>query len=269
MQQYDEHQIRIKYYILGTLEQEKRQEIEERFLTDNDYFNEILKIEDELMDEYINGGLSAEDRERFEQQFLTISENRQKLNFAMALNRYVKTAESNQALESDNNAEEKIPYKRSPFSILRTTNPIPKYVFIAASILLVCAASWLVFNSLRRERTFPGNKIGVALRPGLVRDSGEIKKISFSNNVETLVLKLELAASDYNRYRAIIQSAEGIKIFEVENLESQTSANGNFVILPVASKLLANGDYQIKLSGLTSNAKYEDIDSYYFRISIN
>jgi CHAT domain-containing protein/tetratricopeptide (TPR) repeat protein len=81
----------IKQYLLGRLSEEERTALEERLLTDDDFFERLNLAEDELIEEYLAGALPAGDRERFVSHFMGAPERQRKLGFSMALRKYVTT----------------------------------------------------------------------------------------------------------------------------------------------------------------------------------
>lgn len=93
MNQSDE-QSNLRKYILNDIGSAERSEIEERLLSDDEYFEEILTAEESLIQDYADEKLDAPDRRRFEECFLSSEENRQKLKFARALRKYVNESES-------------------------------------------------------------------------------------------------------------------------------------------------------------------------------
>lgn len=56
-------------FLLGELPDEERAQVEQRFLSDNDFFEEVLLAEDTLIDQYLLGKLSGERLERAEALF--------------------------------------------------------------------------------------------------------------------------------------------------------------------------------------------------------
>jgi hypothetical protein len=56
-------------FLLGELSEEERTQVEERFLADNQFFEEVLSAEDALIDLYLLGQLTDEQRERAESLF--------------------------------------------------------------------------------------------------------------------------------------------------------------------------------------------------------
>ena len=63
-------------FLLGELSEEERREVEERFLSDNEFFEQILASEDALLDEYLSGTLSEEERARAKALFESSREQR-------------------------------------------------------------------------------------------------------------------------------------------------------------------------------------------------
>src|SRR5678809_451720 len=57
-------------YLLGELSEQEQAALEQRYLSNPQVFNEVLKVESELVDAYARGQLSAEMRERFENSYL-------------------------------------------------------------------------------------------------------------------------------------------------------------------------------------------------------
>ena len=70
---------RIKSYLLGELVQEEMRELEERLLREEEFANQVLLVEDELIENYMRGELSSKERQQFENYFLTTPKRRRKL----------------------------------------------------------------------------------------------------------------------------------------------------------------------------------------------
>jgi hypothetical protein len=81
---------KIRKYLLGNIQvEDERQKIEERLMLDDDYFEEVLMEEEELIQDYVDDHLTADERQKFEKHFYISEERRQKINFARALRRYI------------------------------------------------------------------------------------------------------------------------------------------------------------------------------------
>jgi hypothetical protein len=83
------------------LPSEKQEQIEELLLTDEEYYEEILIVEDELVDDYLRDKLSADEQKHFRQHFLSTPERYEKLRVARAFKRYLdeKAAETTSGLK--------------------------------------------------------------------------------------------------------------------------------------------------------------------------
>lgn len=87
IQESDENIIR--KHLLGTLTEEELSRAEEKLFADDDYFELLNVIEEELIDDYISGDMAEDDRKRFEAHFLSTPERHEKLKFAQTLNEHV------------------------------------------------------------------------------------------------------------------------------------------------------------------------------------
>jgi CHAT domain-containing protein len=87
---YDE-QGSIRQYLLNQISADEQHQIEQRLLTDDEFFDQLQASEDELVDQYLAGNLGRDEAAMFEKHFLITPERRQKLRFAEALRKYVAT----------------------------------------------------------------------------------------------------------------------------------------------------------------------------------
>ncbi len=72
-------------YLLGDLSERERIEIEDGYLSNGEFFDELAVAEDELIDDCVRGKLSRKDRELFEQNFLTSTARRERVKSSRAL----------------------------------------------------------------------------------------------------------------------------------------------------------------------------------------
>lgn len=89
---YDDDR-KLRRYLLGQLDDPEQQKLEERLFTDDELFELLSVIEDELIDDYLDDELSADERTRFDAYFLCSPERHRQLRLAMAFKNYI-TAES-------------------------------------------------------------------------------------------------------------------------------------------------------------------------------
>lgn len=132
-------QITIRHYLLGQLDGDAREVFEKRLLTDDDLFDELLAIEDELIDEYLVGAMGEDERASFEKKFLMTPERHQKMRFARALRKYSTT----HPLEEPSQIG-KPTRKLSNWPQL-FSNPYVRSVAFASLLLIAAFGVWRIF----------------------------------------------------------------------------------------------------------------------------
>src|SRR5262245_14345184 len=79
MDERTETERQLMRYLLGELSEEEKTRLEERFFAEDDYFAELLAVEDDLIDEYVQDALSPRERALFEQHFLVSSQRQRRV----------------------------------------------------------------------------------------------------------------------------------------------------------------------------------------------
>lgn len=134
-----ESDISMKKYLLGELGEPEQQELEQRLITSNEYFEELLVAEDELVDEYLHGKLSPREQDKFNSHFLCTPERREKLRFSRSLQRYVSThAERPQKAWA---------WPVGFFSFLRASYAIRGWSMATALAMMALGGSWLTVRN--------------------------------------------------------------------------------------------------------------------------
>ena len=80
-------------------------------------------------------------------------------------------------------------------------------------------------------------------------------------------LRLELPGDDYPSYRAVLVNDAGEELWSGSKLKAETESGHVFVVVALTPDRLPRGDYQVKLSGLTTAGDSETAGSYPFRVS--
>lgn len=277
-------------YLLGLARPEDLSSLEERIVTDSEFYDELLIAEDELIDQYLNGELSESERERFENHFLLEPERQRKLRFGRTFNKLLGTVELvpdasplSEDLSEETPGVPKPPPKpehdiippgpvssRRPWyaAFLPSQNPILSYSLATALVLIVGTVSWFALKNWRSAGpTAPGKVLAVTLTPGLTRSVGnEIKRISIAPDVGTLHLRLQLTRDDYPSYRASLLRDDRSDVWTGDHLPPMNDGGIKVIPADIPARLLTPGDYQIKLAGKPSNGPYEDVATYNFLI---
>jgi anti-sigma factor RsiW len=135
----------ITHYLLGELSEAERVALEERYFTDLQVFDKIVKAENELVDDYARGRLSPQLRERFEQYYLAHPKRRERMKFAQA---FVTRLDQSEAIHFVADAQAKLaPGWWRRLELLGDSRALA--FATALALLLALGAGWLFFQSKR------------------------------------------------------------------------------------------------------------------------
>lgn len=148
----DKDKMLIQRYLLGEVTDQEREQVERQLMTDRQYLDHILRVEESLIDKYVRGVLGQDEREPFEKYFLNAPERRDKLEFAQSLNRYTAEArawESADIADADNEAA-----GRKAARLWLGRIPIRPAIALLAVATLVLAActTVLLFQNARLKK---------------------------------------------------------------------------------------------------------------------
>jgi len=240
MTAFTENHNEIKQYLLGTLSQAARRRVEERLLTEESFFEEVLLGEDELIDQYINGTLSDESRDEFEQHFLSTPERQRKLRFGRALSLYVARKSENAAVPAPNTSTTWAGQFHAFWN--SQTWGLQATLALALIVIIASAALWL-------SRTPPAPRTFVTLALTISAnnraESAQERKVTLPPDVGALSVSLMLPDQQSlpaERYRVELMNDNG----ETNSLETAgQDARSVSVVIPAAQ--LARGQYALKL----------------------
>jgi hypothetical protein len=267
----------LRKYLLGSLPPGEVAALEERLLTDGVFYDELLMVEDELIDQYLSGEQSPAERQSFEAHFALAPERQQKVRFARALKKYLRRTDE---LETQDVVIAEPSFSRPvlaagpdkskrSFLPFLPSNPVLAYSLAATFVLVIGLVSWTAMNRLKNPGSREAGKVlAVVLTPGLSRsaDGGEIKKISISPETDTIELQLELPKAEYAAYRAEVLRSDRTPIAAIEGLKPVTANAKTSITVPLSASLLKRDDYSVKLAGKRADDVYEDVVSYVFRV---
>ncbi len=228
-------------YLLGSLAGEDLEGFEERLLTEDEEFEELLaSAEDELFDQYVAGHLTKDERIAFEKQFLITTERREDVDFARTLNRFIK-------------------YQTQP-----KPRPVPPgymtwILRVAVAVLVVGFVAVPVYRLTRS----PQNIATITLSPTvLTRGEGPpFTKVNLGN-VDTLrlVLTLPEQAPSASQYRAELENGKTQSV----NIEEQ---NSQAVTVEIPATELRKGQYALKLFAVpTGQVEQRILGNYFFTV---
>ena len=82
----------IRLYLLGNLDERGKDAFEQRLFADDEFLEEVMAAEDQLIDDFLTGDLTPDEVAMFEKNFLVTEERRQKLRLGKTLRTYAKQA---------------------------------------------------------------------------------------------------------------------------------------------------------------------------------
>ena len=239
----------IRRYLLGQLQDEAQQKIEDRLMTENDLFEELEVSKDEIVEEYCAGELTTKERDWLEQHFLASPEGKQRRTLALALK----------------HGKSPIPKRVTLFERLQTrfsnlwkTQPWA-IVAIASAVVVLVVGGIVLRATLGTSR--PTTFLSLTLPNSSAIRSEEtqpIAKVSLPLNVDELRITLVLPENPPSASRYRVEAVEGI------NTLSVTGSNSNSVSVTIPTSQLRRGQYALQLYAIKANGTEERVLGNYF-----
>lgn len=289
MSQQSDEELLMRNYLLGGLDEERQEQVEERLLSDDSFAEKLSEAQDNLIDDYVFDALSESERESFDKNFILTDERRKKMLFAQTIEIYVDEHYGQQPSPSDD-SHLPSPGWRNPLQLLRSNKA---WLAIPAIVLLLFFLTpkivrWLKSDDqvalVRARRASIERQIAelnqrptdqsvqalptyeLALQPTLLREDGGIKQVTLTDDIKLLTLKLALSQGQHEKYRALVLTVEGDELFAVEGLTPETDVGVAVVLLKIPSEFLTTGDYQIQLRGVAAGGQPDNAVRYNFRV---
>jgi anti-sigma factor RsiW len=98
------------------------------------------------------------------------------------------------------------------------------------------------------------------------RSTGATKSLSIPSSAKTATLRLYIEPGDYSTYRAVLETAEGEKVWSKSGLKASATSSGKAVVVNLPAALLSSRDYVLMLGGANAGGDYDDVGAYSFRV---
>ena len=277
----------LREFLLGTLGDDEREEIEGLFLTDSQAREKLLIAEQDLVEDYLESSLNKADLERFLALYAKTEEQRQQLRITKSIKDWALT-EGRLTQMPPASASVTIPVSVSVWSRLGKLLGI-KPVFIVPIaitivVAIVLAVVWLnsrteqrkslaieqelaQLNSLASLREQPLQMISVELRPVAVRSGESRAELSLSSGAQVFEFRLPWIQKErFSTYQAKVRHLTVDESFIINNLQPE-NGGAHAIRLRIPSHLLHRGYYVIELTGLTPNGTAGTMEEYPFSVS--
>jgi hypothetical protein len=285
-----EEEVLLRRYLLGQTSEGEQLTLEQRLLSDQDCFDQLLRCEEELTDEYARNEMGSPDQKRFEEYFLSSPERHENLAFAQTLNRYLSTHKQRDEIRPG----------------LFSRWPAFMEVTLTAAVVVLVAALGLMLrtNMQLREQVKQGQSqraqaeqrttaltqqidqqreqlnrleedlhrqdgldlISLALSPGLSRSDGTTATLNLASGIHRVRLDLKVEDGSYRSYHAELQTVEGAIAWSQDNLQARRSGQHQAVEITLPAALLTRSDYLVMLTGLMPTGVSDKVGTYHFSV---
>lgn len=176
----------LTWYLLGNLPEEEQRKVEEQFLSNDQRYDQILALEDELFYAYTQNRLSPGEREQFEKRFLSSKHNRKRATlYSDVMNEISETAlvGTDEKDIADREQQHFWLSLKSYFAAQGAAMRISLAALAIASLVLI----WLVIGMLRLRNEF--NRLGkqLAVQDNQLRQHDQQERV----HADELNLKLK------------------------------------------------------------------------------
>lgn len=282
MKEADEEDRLLRRYLLGELDEPEQERIEERFIADGGFRERALIAEEELVEDYLARRLSEADGELFVGRFLSTPEQRQKLQIAASLDRYLTAEKPHPPMGPGGEARppgvtdqglRQSPFWRKPTALA------PAFLVLLAAVLVLV---WLSTGRQRRNELAEVRRVlerinaqpvsdragGEFLNPIAVRGGAREANVLPAPAEGTVVtVWLLLVKDEYRRYQVVFQKDGQAERFTVDGLGAEITPRGRAVPVRLPATLLGPGVYTLKLNGVADGGVSEEINGYNFQVS--
>src|ERR1044071_8179629 len=274
----DKEQPTIKQYLLRRLDEEGQQRFEERFVTDSEFREVALVVEDELIEDYLAGLLTAEERENFASHYLSTSRQVEELKLSQTLRDYVTQEVAERTLDAADVGAAGGRHKIINLLFGKGRAPVLAVVFL---LLIALAVWWTVVGRRRRgdqraalnaEVTRLNNQplgdesvLTVTPTSAISRAPHQGQKVLIPGGINIVQFLLGLSGQPYQSYEITLHINDSSEVFTVSGLHAEDTGEARIVRLRIPARLLTHADYVLKVRGVNAAGQAADVAEYFFR----
>lgn len=278
-------------YLLGQLTEGELDRIEQRLFSNEEDWEHVALVEDDLIDAYMRQELRGRDREQFETHFLASPRRRDRVAAARA---FLTAVPVPSAVKPG--APERSPKRLWNWGWSWSAIPVAAGLIVVAGLMLrfdaqlrhqsrESAALQRQVEELRARgsaqaqgevpknlpvvepapRSVVTPLFSFVLIPGVRRAAGvPEQRLVIPAGSQSVQLGLTLTgAAAYPSYRAVMQNFEGGEVWGASQLVASKGRGGAVLNLNVPATVLRPGDYRLLASGVNAAGEAEELDDYY------
>lgn len=290
MREVTHDEVKIRQFLLGDLEEAEREGLEELFLTDLTFRDQVLMVENELIDEYLGGELDQNDTNKFRQVFAAVPEQLRKLRIARSVRNYAQSELARDMPVFDLTPEPTPPL--APETARRNKAYI--YLAIAAALIVIALGSiWLIrraqFGQQAAQENNRHSEVEKQLaaanaaatgsvespEPGVIplmlasvstRRPGPGPSLALNSGADAFDLWL-VPTTQYQTYNASLTRVDTRDRFDVFGLPLQSEKEAKLVRLRLPAKLFAPGLYEMELKAVGPDGQAVDAGRFSFQLT--
>jgi hypothetical protein len=283
---------RMTQYLLGELSPEEMLQIETEYFCDDNNFESIQALEDQLVRDFIRGEMAPDLYRRFQARYRSSPELAEKIEFAQAVFsgcRNLREEERQRAVAA---------HQRTLLSTLRElfNFDVPAFQYAAAAVALLGVGlgyyQWTRAarlksdlaqfqdqnKSLAQQKSAldralanvpkaPPLVASFVLMPGVSRDQSKPTVLAVPAGLDSVEFKLPLPPGiTYPSFRVVLQRVSGAQVSLQDLSPSALVDKGRAMKLGVPSASLKAGQYLLFIKGLNGRGEYEDVQYYAFGV---
>ena len=123
----------------------------------------------------------------------------------------------------------------------------------------------LVGLKTMKPAQLPSPLASIVLTSGRSRESRGGQKLTVDSATTRVSIQLVLRRADYGAYRVLLQNEENAELWSANSLKAQSYGRQKRILVSMPGNLMSDGDYSLKLYGVTDQGEYIEADNYYFR----
>ena len=274
----DKEQPTIKEYLLRRLDEESQRRFEERFVTDSEFREAALVVEDELIEDYLDGSLTADEQESFVGRYLSAPRQLEELKLSRALKEYATqgAAEREPGAADDDMTQGRYNLTGLLFGKRRLT-----VLAVALVLVIALVGLWSLVDMrrwggqqaalsaevalLNRQPPAGESALTMTLTSDIDRAPHQGQKVTIPGGINIVQFLLDLPARQYQSYETTLSVNDGPELFTVGGLHAE-DGGGRLLKLRVPAGTLTPEDYVLSVKGVNGAGQSEDVAEYFFRV---
>lgn len=290
-----EVEARVRRYLLGDLPPDEALALESNYFEDDELFDSVQIVEDELVRDFLKGEMAPDLRQRFELRYSSSPELIKKIEFARA----VLLASESLRSEEQQGRVFPAPANRGPRSTLWDFFRFRVSLFQYATVIAGLMIGWFGFfmwtensrlksdlarvqnqnRSLADEKSAlsralsdrPKEPLLVAsfvLRPGVSRSDVTSETLVVPTGIGQVSFKVPLPRGiKYQGYRAVLQRLPAGEVSSQDLPPSAIVDSGRALMVGIPSVSLMTGRYVLYVKGRNERDEYEDVQYCAFAVA--